>query len=45
MMTVTYNDEAAPWSRSNHILGSRLLPASGDSGKNFSGTIKEPEQR
>jgi hypothetical protein len=39
MKTTTYNDKAAPWSRSNHALGARVLPSSDDSDKNFSGTL------
>jgi hypothetical protein len=31
MRTVTYNDESAPWSRSNQLTGIRLLPSSNDS--------------
>jgi hypothetical protein len=34
---ITYNDEAAPWSRSNYLMGTRLLPSSDDS-DNISGT-------
>jgi hypothetical protein len=30
MGTITYNDETAPWSRSNHLMGTRLLPSSDD---------------
>jgi hypothetical protein len=26
--TITYSDQAAPWSRSNHLMGTRLLPSS-----------------
>jgi hypothetical protein len=37
MRTITYNDEAAPWSR-NNLTGKRLLPSSDD---NFSGTLGE----
>jgi hypothetical protein len=33
--TITNNDEVAPWSRSNHLMGTRLLP-SGDDSDNFS---------
>jgi hypothetical protein len=36
MRTSTYNDEAVPWSRSNHSMGTRLLPSS-DESINFSG--------
>jgi hypothetical protein len=32
--TITYNDEAAPWSRSNHLLRTRLLLSSDDSNNN-----------
>jgi hypothetical protein len=28
MRTIAYNDEAAPWSRSNHLMRTRLLPSS-----------------
>jgi hypothetical protein len=38
MRTITYNDEAAPWSKSNHLMGTRWLSSSNDSNKNFSGT-------
>jgi hypothetical protein len=30
MRTITYNDEAAPWSRSNHLMGTGWLPSSDD---------------
>jgi hypothetical protein len=36
MRTITYNDEAAPWSKSNHVLGTRLLPSSDDCDDSFS---------
>jgi hypothetical protein len=38
LRTITYNDEAAPWSRSNLPKG--LLPSSDDSDNNFSGTLQ-----
>jgi hypothetical protein len=38
MRRVTYNEEAAPWSRSNHLMGTRLLPSSDDSDNIFSRT-------
>jgi hypothetical protein len=38
MRTVIYNDDAAPWSRSNHLMGTRLLPLSDDS-NNFCGAL------
>jgi hypothetical protein len=38
MKTITCNDEAAPWSRSNHLMGTRLPPSSDDI---FSGTPLE----
>jgi hypothetical protein len=38
MRTITYNDEAAPWSRSSHLMRTRSLPSSDDSDDNFSGT-------
>jgi hypothetical protein len=41
MRTVTYNDETAPWSRSNHPMGTRLLPSSDDRDDNFSRTFEE----
>jgi hypothetical protein len=44
MRTVTYNDESVLWSRSNHLMGTRLLPASDDS-NNISGTPGEQEPR
>jgi hypothetical protein len=31
MRTITYNDEAAPWSRNNHLMGARSLLSSDDS--------------
>jgi hypothetical protein len=37
------NDEAVPWSRSNHVLETRLLPVSDDSDKNLSRTLEKPE--
>jgi hypothetical protein len=37
MRTMTYNDEAAPWSRSNHLMGTGWLPSSDDSDDIFSG--------
>jgi hypothetical protein len=39
MRIIIYNDEAEPWSRSDHLLG--LLPSSDDRNNNFSGTLKE----
>jgi hypothetical protein len=39
MRTVTHNDEAAPWSRRNHVLGTRSLPSNDDCDINFSGTL------
>jgi hypothetical protein len=39
MKTITYDDEAAPWSRSNHLIGTRLFPSSDDRCNNFSGTL------
>jgi hypothetical protein len=36
MRAITYNDEAASWSRSN-LMGTRWLPSSDDNG-NISGT-------
>jgi hypothetical protein len=45
MRTDTHNDEAATWSRSNHLMGTRLLPSSDDSDNNFSGALGEPELR
>jgi hypothetical protein len=41
MRTITYKDEAAPWSRINHLMGTRLLPSSDDSGNIFSGTLEK----
>jgi hypothetical protein len=43
MRTTTYNDEAVPWSRSNHVLGTRSLPSSDDSGKNFTTSKSKTE--
>jgi hypothetical protein len=45
MRTITYNDEAAPWRRSNHLLGARLLSSSEDSDNNFSEPLKEQGPR
>jgi hypothetical protein len=45
LRTVTYNDEAAPWNRKNHVLRSTWLPSSEDSGNNFSGTLEEQKLR
>jgi hypothetical protein len=36
MRTITYNDEAAPWSRSRYLMRTRLLPSSDDSDNIFS---------
>jgi hypothetical protein len=36
MRTITYNDEAALWIRSNYLLGIRLLPSSDSSNDIFS---------
>jgi hypothetical protein len=41
MRTITYNDEAAAWSKNYHVLGTRLLPSSDDSDNNFSRTLEE----
>jgi hypothetical protein len=41
MRTITYNDEAAAWSMSNHLLGTKLLLSSDDRNNNFSGTFEE----
>jgi hypothetical protein len=41
MRAITYSDEAAPWSRGDHVSGTRLLPSSDDSDDNFSGTLEE----
>jgi hypothetical protein len=41
MRTIIYNDEAAPWSRSNHLFGIRLLPSSDDSNNIFSRALEE----
>jgi hypothetical protein len=44
MRTITYNDEAVPWSRSSHLTGARVLPSSDDSDSsesNFSPTRPE----
>jgi hypothetical protein len=37
MRTITYNDEPEPWTRSNHLIKTRLL-CSNDDNNNFSGT-------
>jgi hypothetical protein len=37
MKMIAYSDEAASWSRNNHLMGTRLPPSSKDSdGNNFS---------
>jgi hypothetical protein len=41
MSSITYKDEAATWSRNNHVLGIKLLPTSDDSNNNFSETLEE----
>jgi hypothetical protein len=41
MMTITYNDEAVPWNRSNHLIRTKLPPSS-DGSDNFSGGGLEP---
>jgi hypothetical protein len=41
MRTITYNDEAAPWSSGNHVLGTRSLLSSNDSNNNGYGNLKE----
>jgi hypothetical protein len=43
MRTIIHYDEAAPWSRSNHVLGTRLLLSSDDSSNNFSGYLEEQD--
>jgi hypothetical protein len=44
MRTATYNDEARPWNRNNHLLETNLLPSSDDSPNNFSRiTSPQPE--
>jgi hypothetical protein len=40
MITITYNDEAALCSRSDHLMGTRLLPSGVDS-NNISKTTLE----
>jgi hypothetical protein len=30
MKIITYNDETVPWGRSNHLMGTKLLPSSDD---------------
>jgi hypothetical protein len=37
--TIIHNDEAVPSNRSNHLMGTRLLPSSDDSSNTFSGTL------
>jgi hypothetical protein len=39
MRAITCDDEAAPWSRSNHLMGTRLLSSSDDSHNNFFRTL------
>jgi hypothetical protein len=34
MKIITFNDEAAPWSRNNHLMGIKLLSSSDDSNNN-----------
>jgi hypothetical protein len=38
MRTMTRNEEAASWSRSSHLMGTRLPPSNDDSDDTFSGT-------
>jgi hypothetical protein len=38
MRTMTYSDEAAPCSKSSHLMGTRWLPSSDDSNDIFSRT-------
>jgi hypothetical protein len=42
MKTVSYNDEAIPWCRNTHVLGTRSFPSSNDSSNNFSRTFGRP---
>jgi hypothetical protein len=39
MRTMTYNVEAAPWSKNNHFMGTRLFPSRNNSNNSFSGTL------
>jgi hypothetical protein len=39
MRMITYSDEAAPCSRSNHLMGTGLLPSSDGSDNSFSRTL------
>jgi hypothetical protein len=39
MRMITYNVKVVPWSRSSHLIGTRLFPSSDDSDNNFSGTL------
>jgi hypothetical protein len=40
MKTIIYNDEAAPWSRNSHLMGTKSLPSSDDSNNIFSRTLQ-----
>jgi hypothetical protein len=42
MRIITYNDEAAPWSRCNHLMGTRLLPSSDDRDNNIYRNLWNP---
>jgi hypothetical protein len=39
MKTITCNDEAVAKNRSNHLIGTRMLPTSDDSENDFFGTL------
>jgi hypothetical protein len=48
MRTITSDDEDTLWSKSNYLMGTRLLPSSDDSNnnnKNISRILTEPELR
>jgi hypothetical protein len=42
--TIIYNNEEAPWSRNNHLMDTRLLPASDDGDNKFSGNLLQNPQ-
>jgi hypothetical protein len=45
MRTISLHDEAAPWSRSNQLMGTRFVPLSDDHDNNFSRIHEEQELR
>jgi hypothetical protein len=41
MRKITCNAEAAPWSRTSHLMGTRLFPSGDNSDNNLFGTLEE----